>query len=34
VSLYEVRDGLVTDATMFHLDTAELLDFLRAARSG
>jgi ketosteroid isomerase-like protein len=33
VSLYEVRDGLVTGATMFHLDTAELLDFLRAARS-
>lgn len=33
VSVYEVRDGLVAGSTMFHLDTAELLDFLRAARS-
>ena len=33
VSVYEVRDGLVAESTMFHLDTAALLDFLGAARS-
>ena len=34
VSVYEVRDGLVAKSTMYHLDTAPLLDFLGAARSG
>jgi uncharacterized protein len=32
VSVYEVRDGLVAESTMFHLDTTALLDFLSAAR--
>lgn len=33
VSVYEVRDGLVAESTMFHLDTTALLEFLGAARS-
>ena len=32
VSVDEVRDGLVTESTMFHLDTTALLEFLSAAR--
>jgi uncharacterized protein len=32
VSVYEVRDGLVAESNMFHLDTTALLDFLSAAR--
>jgi uncharacterized protein len=31
VSVYEVREGLVAGSTMFHLDTAALLDFLGGA---
>lgn len=31
VSVYELRDGLITDARMFHLDTAALLRFLDPA---
>jgi uncharacterized protein len=31
VSVYELRDGLVTGARMFHLDTAALLRFLDRA---
>ena len=33
VSVYEVRDGLVAESTMFHLDTTALLEFLSAVRS-
>ena len=34
IGLYEVRDGKLVRAQMFHYDTAAIADFLRRARSG
>jgi uncharacterized protein len=34
LALYEVRDGKLARAQIFHFDTAALLEFLRRARAG